>query len=89
MEKAFDDVSARLTPAVSMLYNVKVKTTFAKPFKWTPADDLDFDADIPQPKVEEQVAENLNPLDGPGNSRVSYEEAYRAQYHANLVGNRS
>jgi hypothetical protein len=79
VEKAFDDISARLTPVIGLLQPVKVTTTFAKPFMWTPGNTLDFDADMPS--EQEKQEKPVEPLENP-NGKLSFEETYRELYNA-------
>jgi hypothetical protein len=66
VEKAFDDISARLTPVMGLLHPVKVKTTFSRsgPFMWKAGETLDFDDDVPAPQKEDFTTAGADPLDG-------------------------
>ena len=82
MEKAFDDISARLTPVIGLLQPVKVTTTFAKPFVWQPGDTLDFDTDLASDN--EKPKETMNLLEDAANGKLSFEATYREHYNASL-----
>jgi hypothetical protein len=62
VNRAFEDISGRLTPVVGLLRKVKVVTAFSKPFQWKYGDTLDFDADIPKMVKKEQISLASSPV---------------------------
>jgi hypothetical protein len=67
VEKAFDDISARLTPVMGLLHPVKVKTTFSRsgPFMWKVGETLDFDEDVLAPQQEDPTTAGADSFDRP------------------------
>lgn len=62
VEKAFEDIQGRLTPAIGLLRQVKIRTAFTKPFRWKYGDNLDFDADIPAERKTNEPSAPSDPV---------------------------